>query len=539
MTRRDPLIVSFDAYSPDENLAILVVPAQDLDISGDMARSGAWLASDASPMRVEAPLFLEAGLVDVRTTIISIDDKPVSGTDTTFQILFTMGKFIPFTVDVDGDQTQLMFATYFDRIEGFGYDPRDKRLTAQMPFDWNGDFIESIPFVHAEYYVPKTVDIFDDHEIIMTINGISYFGTIDRSGDEEIVVHFLLSSPKLLKLIDQIPQDQRDRMIFGIESGKMREQQKEDASLEGGDKAIALSSEEDWKFHLTLSPKGRINPGNDIVLNIEFRDPVTNTIIPQITYDLDVFLNGQTVSSQRGLETPDGRDSVRVTFDDVGAVIARISNVNDFDTSGEFSFKVTASQEEVTGDYLVDIPAGTSLPGCEGDDSCYLPFVLDMAPGDTILWNNGDDTAHTVTSGTPEDGPSGIFDSGVIAAGEEFAFELADVGTIAYYCTLHPWMTGHVTVGDAGPAVPAWIKNSAGWWADGSIGDDAFVQGIQYLIKEDILQIPATSLGKGSSSGEIPAWIKNSAGWWAEGAIDDDAFVQGIQYLITNGILHV
>ena len=38
---------------------------------------------------------------------------------------------------------------------------------------------------------------------------------------------------------------------------------------------------------------------------------------------------------------------------------------------------------------------------------------------------------------------------------------------------------------------------------------------------------------------EIPSWIKNNAGWWADGQIDDEAFVQGIQYLIINGILQV
>ena len=90
-----------------------------------------------------------------------------------------------------------------------------------MPFNWNEEFIESIPFVHAEYYIPKTVDIFENHEIILTVNDISYFGTIDRSGDEEIVVHFLLSSSKLLKMIDDVPSDLRDVMIFGIESGKL------------------------------------------------------------------------------------------------------------------------------------------------------------------------------------------------------------------------------------------------------------------------------------------------------------------------------
>ena len=41
------------------------------------------------------------------------------------------------------------------------------------------------------------------------------------------------------------------------------------------------------------------------------------------------------------------------------------------------------------------------------------------------------------------------------------------------------------------------------------------------------------------SEPEIPSWIKNNAGWWADGQIDDTTFIQGIQYMITNGILQV
>ncbi len=87
-------------------------------------------------------------------------------------------------------------------------------------------------------------------------------------------------------------------------------------------------------------------------------------------------------------------------------------------------------------------------------------------------------------------------------------------------------------------SIPEWIKNNAGWWADGQIDDDAFVQGIQFLIKEDVLKIPPTTQGTNSGS-EIPEWIKNNAGWWADGQIDDDAFVQGIQFLIKEGIMRV
>ena len=88
-------------------------------------------------------------------------------------------------------------------------------------------------------------------------------------------------------------------------------------------------------------------------------------------------------------------------------------------------------------------------------------------------------------------------------------------------------------------SIPSWIKTNAGWWADGAIDDDTFVQGIQFLIKEGIMQIPPTVQGSVSDSNDIPSWIKTNAGWWADGAIDDDTFVQGIQFLIKEGIMSV
>ncbi len=88
-------------------------------------------------------------------------------------------------------------------------------------------------------------------------------------------------------------------------------------------------------------------------------------------------------------------------------------------------------------------------------------------------------------------------------------------------------------------SIPKWIKNNAGWWADGSIDDNSFVQGIQYLIKEKIIKIPKTSQDEGTFSNEIPSWIKNNVKWWSDGQIDDETFVKGLQFLIENRILHV
>ena len=85
--------------------------------------------------------------------------------------------------------------------------------------------------------------------------------------------------------------------------------------------------------------------------------------------------------------------------------------------------------------------------------------------------------------------------------------------------------------------IPPWIKNNAGWWADDSIDDQTFIQGIQFLVKQGILQVQETSSQDFTSSNDIPKWIKNNAGWWADDSIDDQTFIQGIQYLIKHGII--
>ena len=88
-------------------------------------------------------------------------------------------------------------------------------------------------------------------------------------------------------------------------------------------------------------------------------------------------------------------------------------------------------------------------------------------------------------------------------------------------------------------SIPDWIKNNAGWWADGQIDDSSFVSGIQWLISNNVMTIPSTEQTGENQSNAIPDWIKNNAGWWATGQIPDSAFVSGLQWLITNGIMTI
>ena len=86
--------------------------------------------------------------------------------------------------------------------------------------------------------------------------------------------------------------------------------------------------------------------------------------------------------------------------------------------------------------------------------------------------------------------------------------------------------------------IPDWVKNNAGWWADGDIPDSAFITGIEFLIKNEIIVVPTSESQSGNAS-SIPEWIKTNAGWWADGDIDDKTFANGIEFLINVGIIVV
>ena len=95
---------------------------------------------------------------------------------------------------------------------------------------------------------------------------------------------------------------------------------------------------------------------------------------------------------------------------------------------------------------IVLIPSGSGAPGCEETNECYIPAEITISADTSVIWENADNAAHLATSGTPDGGPDGAFDSGMIMAGGTYEFKFSDKGEFAYYCLVHPWMVGTVTV---------------------------------------------------------------------------------------------
>ena len=97
----------------------------------------------------------------------------------------------------------------------------------------------------------------------------------------------------------------------------------------------------------------------------------------------------------------------------------------------------------IKGDVVM--PTKVSRPGCEIDDRCYVPSLILTKKGDSVTWVNEDSAFHSVTSGL-YDSPTELFDSGHLDPFESFTFTFDEVGDYDYFCTLHPWMEGLVTV---------------------------------------------------------------------------------------------
>ena len=84
--------------------------------------------------------------------------------------------------------------------------------------------------------------------------------------------------------------------------------------------------------------------------------------------------------------------------------------------------------------------APTAAPIVHISNFTFSPQILKIRAGQTVTWVNDDDIPHNVTAVDKS------FKSKVLDTGERFSFTFAHAGTYAYFCALHPHMTGKVVV---------------------------------------------------------------------------------------------
>jgi len=293
--------------------------------------------------------------------------------------------------------------------------------------------------------------------------------------------------------------------------------------------------------------------------------------VPQAFADHDEI----TIQNAPGSATPGCEDT------DDGCFIPNVVTLSKADTEVTWENNDTAAHTSTSGDATMG--PGTTPSGDPGWDSSlimaggsYTKSFEGFSPGTypyfcmvhpwmvgTIIIEDGTSTpADTVppTVLVPDDitlqtedqnGASATFNPQAIdnidelitptcspASGSVFA-----IGTTEVVCTATDSSgntasnTFNVIIEYTGSLIPDWVKNVAGFWHDGSINDASFLEGISYLIQNNIIIVPTTESGSGG--GAVPDWVKNTAGWWANDEIDDDTFVNAITYLIQQGLIQV
>jgi len=72
----------------------------------------------------------------------------------------------------------------------------------------------------------------------------------------------------------------------------------------------------------------------------------------------------------------------------------------------------------------------------------FSPAHITVAKGTTVTWTNHDTTVHTIVETDGKNGPN----SSSVNPGDSYTFTFSEAGTYQYHCSIHPQMTGSVTV---------------------------------------------------------------------------------------------
>jgi plastocyanin len=73
------------------------------------------------------------------------------------------------------------------------------------------------------------------------------------------------------------------------------------------------------------------------------------------------------------------------------------------------------------------------------DNFTFAPAELTVKVGTTVTWKNHDDIPHTIVS-------AGKFRSKALDTDDSYSFTFTTAGAYAYFCSLHPHMTGTIKV---------------------------------------------------------------------------------------------
>ncbi len=161
--------------------------------------------------------------------------------------------------------------------------------------------------------------------------------------------------------------------------------------------------------------------------------------------DTSMTMNATLAYAQEVAITPEGsiNDTMSMGNDTSMTMNATLAYAQDDGMMGNDTGMMNATL--AYAQEAVSIAAGSSNPSAT---EFFVPTEISVPAGSTVTWTNDDSTIHTVVEGGPQGGAAGAptFDSSIIAPAGTWENTFDTAGEFDYYCNLHPFMAGKVTV---------------------------------------------------------------------------------------------
>lgn len=202
-------------------------------------------------------------------------------------------------------------------------------------------------------------------------------------------------------------------------------------------------------MHLTLSGNSTINSGGVIIRGSDVS--IVARIVPgnwTFAYGNDGSFHGEGTTRTSHSDNYDvSLDGTRIFATNYGSMWKVSATMQK--TSQKFVLEYLLTGNDpipsvgVSNTEHVLIPNGNSA---QANTGFFIPLNLEIIRGTSVIWQNEDNIGHTVQSQDSQGNIIPLFNSQVLNTGDTFTYKFDKPGVYHYFCSIHPWRIGVVTV---------------------------------------------------------------------------------------------
>lgn len=370
------------------NIRVVSNDSENIKIDGDKEQtSGGWTRKLFSPLSIEGPIFTTGGLYKFRTEILTVDaDSNMFSQRPTVEGAISIAEKTTHPITGgDGKNYDIGITSYYDTTDNFKFDPQNRTISFEMPFDWSEKNVKQTTIIHEEIHIPKTYA-----EMLVTkydgfVNGVPLAEssvTIDDYSEDSRIVHLVLNQQDLASSA-QKPKD-ISKMIFTIMPGKT-----EDLPLKAFTHNAVLQLGLSWEpIPIQAQSKTRFY--------MDFSKYYAPKIQESVSYDF-VIKQDDTEIFRKSLagttNAPPQTNYVDFEFSEqnVGTAIISIENIDGNELSAVDFVVVVKPKSEPKQNFPIRIPSmikddtGNTVQGRYNVDLTWIPNTLGVGDAEFII----------------------------------------------------------------------------------------------------------------------------------------------------------